>query len=340
MADEQRVLSAWYQGRWWLYLLLPLAWLLQLLACLRRWWLQSRAQPLAASVIVVGNIAIGGTGKTPLIIVLARHLVAQGYKPGVISRGYGGRAPHYPFDVTSLSDPAHSGDEPLLIAMETQCPVVVGSDRIKSAERLIQKFGCDVILSDDGLQHYRLARQFEICVVDGRRQMGNGFCMPAGPLRESPERLLSVDCVVVNGEEPLQTKSVDAVAHMILKPTAWKRVGSDYDGVCQAAVGDQPWNTEDAAVISAITGIGNPQRFFDTLATLGLKVDGRAFADHHAFSPADLAFVGDSPLVMTAKDAVKCRNFARPDWWYLAVEAQIDKVFWETLDNFLENNNE
>jgi tetraacyldisaccharide 4'-kinase len=335
MNDQQGILSAWYEGRWWLWLLLPLAWLLQLIAWLRRHWLIIHAKPLTVPVIVVGNIAVGGTGKTPLIIAVAKHLQAQGRKPGIVSRGYGGHAPHYPFDVTSTSDPAHSGDEPLLIAMETECPVIVGSDRVKSAERLIEKFGCDVILSDDGLQHYKLARQFEICVVDGRRQMGNGFCMPAGPLRESPARLNDVSCVVVNGDQGLTTATSAVVANMELKPSVWRRV----DGQAEQAVDQLPW-ADKPGLVKAVTGIGNPQRFFDTLETQGLSVEGKAFADHYAFTEADLAFAADEPLLMTAKDAVKCQTFAKPSWWYLVVEAHLDSAFWELLNNFLEKHND
>lgn len=327
---QQRILSAWYEGRWWLYLLLPLAWLLSLVASWRRAALSHKAVPLEVPVIVVGNIAIGGTGKTPLIIALVKYLQERGYKPGVISRGYGGSAPFYPFSVTLDSDPAVCGDEPLLISLSTGCPVMVGPDRVNSARQLIQDFGCDVILSDDGLQHYRLARQFEICVVDGQRQMGNGFCLPAGPLREPPSRLHSVDCVVVNGSQSLSVEGLDSHS-MQLKPTLWQHVAGREEQKPMPFIKEQT----DGKVL-AVTGIGNPQRFFHTLSVLGLRPDTRAFPDHHPFTASDLAYAKGQCLLMTTKDAVKCRGFADDNWWSLLVTSDLPPSFWKKLDDFLE----
>lgn len=327
---QQRILSAWYEGRWWLYFLLPLAWLLSALARWRRRSQTRQAEAVAAPVIVVGNIAIGGTGKTPLIIALVQHLKSRGYRPGVISRGYGGVAPHYPFSVLPDSDPAVCGDEPLLISMAAACPVMVGPNRVNSARQLIQEFGCDVILSDDGLQHYRLPRQFEICVVDGQRQMGNGLCLPAGPLREPSSRLHEVDCVVVNGEQPL---TVPGIEHhtMLLRPKLWQHVAGKKDHKPLSFITDA-----GDGYLQAVTGIGNPQRFFRTLAELDLQPETRIFPDHHPFSAEDLGYARGQCLLMTAKDAVKCREFADDNWWSLVIASDLPPLFWKKLDDFME----
>ncbi len=342
-STESFWLEAWYQGRWWLWLLWPLSVLLKLMARLRRNAQASKAQPLAVPVIVVGNITLGGTGKTPVIISLVQYLREKGYRPGVLSRGYGGSAPSYPYLVTADSPVSESGDEPLLIALEAKCPVMVGADRVASANALIDEHQCDVLLSDDGLQHYRLSRQWEICVLDAERLWGNGLCLPAGPLRESPDRLKEVDCIVLNGHlsvqrsAQLQTPSLLESAHtMALTPRSWHRVSENNvgDDVCTLGalevIDEQP-----SQKVFAITGIGNPKRFFTTLSRLGLNTQNRSFPDHYAFDAEDLNYIGDDPLLMTAKDAVKCRGFAKPKWWYLSVSADLPDSFWAQLDEFL-----
>lgn len=329
-------LNAWYDGRWWLWLLWPLSLLLQGVAGLRRRYLQARAQSLPVPVVVVGNITLGGTGKTPMIIALVRYLQAQGLRPGVISRGYGGTAPAYPYPVTATSPVSESGDEPLLIALETGCPVMVGANRIAAATQLIRNHQCDIVLSDDGMQHYKLSRQWEICLLDGARLLGNGLCLPAGPLREGPRRLQHVDSVVLNGT-PQPSPQLDQVLKlspspvhtMQLRPAHW----------CNLLTGERRTLAEldfsGAAVVNAISGIGNPERFFTTLRELGIAVRGRAFPDHYAFSAEDLAYVGSKPLLMTAKDAVKCQSFAQPDWWYLSVEADLSEALLQQFAGFL-----
>ncbi len=326
-------MDAWYQGRWWLWLLWPLSLLLRWIAGIRRQRLQKLAKPFSAPVIVVGNITLGGTGKTPVIIALVRYLKEQGMRPGVISRGYGGKAPFYPYFVSSESPVSESGDEPLLIALEADCPVMVGADRNASVQKLIDDHQCDVILSDDGMQHYKLFRQWEICLLDGRRLLGNGQCLPAGPLREAPARLKEVDCVIVNGGVESDPVIADVPAlSMTLRPNVW----------CNLLTGESlpldklPF-AEDS-VVNAVTGIGNPERFFRTLQDLGIAVRGQGFPDHHAFTPEDLAYIGSRPLLMTAKDAVKCQSFAKPDWWYLSVEAELPDAFYAQLSKFLSDN--
>lgn len=311
----------WYgdrrRSRW----LAPLGALFARLAAGRRRRLQARARPVGVPVVVVGNITLGGTGKTPLIIALARRLREAGWRPGVVSRGYGGRAPAYPLFVTPHTPVAHCGDEPLIIASESDCPVCVAPDRVAAAWQLVAE-GCDLILSDDGLQHYRLARELELAVVDGRRGLGNGRCLPAGPLREPASRLAEVDWVLVNdadGGRQLPSLPMASVS-MALKPRAWHPVaGGEGRELAYFAPG---------TVVHAVAGIGHPERFFRTLESLGLEPERHAFSDHHRFRPADLRFADRRPLVMTAKDAVKCRAFAQPHWWYLSVTADLPESFW------------
>ena len=200
MSLEQRITQAWQQDSPWLKLLLPLSWLFVAIASARRRYLQSRHQGQAfkAPVIIVGNISVGGSGKTPLILALVSALKQRGFKPGVVSRGYGGKAVSYPLGVNAQTAVAESGDEPLLIAQLAECPVVVDADRNAAVAYLLSHNDCDLVLSDDGLQHYRLHRDIEIVVIDGQRGFGNGRCLPAGPLRESQERLGQADFVVVN----------------------------------------------------------------------------------------------------------------------------------------------
>lgn len=335
-AAETFWLEVWYRGRWWLWLLWPLSLLLQGVALLRRRYLQARAQPFAVPVVVVGNITLGGTGKTPMIIALVRYLQARGLRPGVISRGYGGSAPAYPYLVTAASPVHESGDEPLLIALETGCPVMVGANRTAATEQLIRDHQCDLVLSDDGMQHYKLARQWEICLLDGARLLGNRLCLPAGPLRESPSRLSQVDCVVLNGTpQPsarlnhLLALAPQPVHTMQLRPAHWCNVVTGE----RRALGELDFSRQ--AVVNAVSGIGNPERFFTTLRDLGIAVRGQAFPDHHAFTAEDLAYVGPKPLLMTAKDAVKCQSFAQPDWWYLSVEAELPTALLQQFTEFL-----
>ncbi len=304
---------AWYRPRSWSLLLSPLAWLFTALASRRRRWLEERQQTLALPVVVVGNITVGGTGKTPLIIALVKALQGRGYRPGVISRGYGGRAPVYPMRVTADSNPDHSGDEPLLIALSCDCPVVVDPDRHRAARYLQDHSDCEIILSDDGLQHYRLPRDLEIVVVDGERVLGNGRCLPAGPLREPLRRLQEADFTVVNGgaavlPHPRQYR-------MDLQPLRFRRL----DGSETRSVDAPP-----ADSVHAVAGIGNPTRFARTLASLGLAVKLHPFADHHPFAPGELRFDDGRPVIVTAKDAVKCRRFDAPQVWVLDVAASLD----------------
>jgi tetraacyldisaccharide 4'-kinase len=279
------------------------------------------AERLPVPVIVVGNLTVGGAGKTPLTIWLAQFLRSRGYRPGIISRGYGGLAPRQPLAVGFHSDARAAGDEPVVIARRTGCPVYVFPQRAEAGRALLAATDCDVVIADDGLQHYALARDIEIAVVDGERGFGNGHLLPAGPLREPVERLQSVDLVVYNGPAPEGGYAM----------TMEGRLAVNLRNVCKRrkleSFAGQP--------LYAMAGIGNPQRFFDQLGLRGLTFQQRAFPDHHAFRPEDLTFASGAPLLMTEKDAVKCRAFARDDDWYLPVEARLPAHFGEQLLNLL-----
>ncbi len=317
------LLRGWYQGSRWLCVLRPLEWLFRRLVLRRRVHYLSHPERVwrpPVPLIIVGNISVGGTGKTPLVLALLQWAQAAGYKPGVVSRGYGSKAPHYPCLVIAGASAAEVGDEPLLIVERSGCPLVIDPDRVSAAKYLLQQAGCDLIISDDGLQHYRLGRSVEILVLDSERGLGNGRCLPEGPLREPPERMDSVDLVVVNGEGPFRPAGAH-VMHLI--PGALRAL----DGSGSRQASDWP----GVRRVHALAGIGNPQRFFDSLRQLGFDPIVHSFADHHAFSAEDLEFGDDLALIMTEKDAVKCRHLAPANSWYLPVEAQLDAVFESAL---------
>lgn len=283
-------------------------------AVYRRGWLRSERLPVP--VIVVGNVVAGGAGKTPLTIALVEALRARGFGPGVASRGYGGSA-REPMLLDAQPDPAVVGDEPALIRMRTGAPVAIGAKRVEAARLLVSE-GVDVIIADDGLQHYALARDIEICVVDGERRFGNGRLLPAGPLRESESRLRGVDFVVCNGgiargsEVPMWLALSDAVA--LAEP-----------GMAR------PLATFSGQRVHAIAGLGHPNRFFESLRTNGIEVSEHPFPDHHRYVAADLDFGDGLPVLMTEKDAVKCRAFAKNGWWSVPVAAELPAAFLDAV---------
>ncbi|MBB3046305.1 tetraacyldisaccharide 4'-kinase [Litorivivens lipolytica] len=315
-----------------LWLLWPLECFYRVVTRYRRKRLQQSAEPLPLPVIVVGNVAVGGTGKTPLVIALVRWLQSQGYKPGVISRGYGGQAPTYPYVVKANASAELVGDEPLLIARSTGCPVVVGPDRVADVRALQAQFDCDIVVSDDGLQHYRLHRDIEIAVIDGVRGFGNGHCLPVGPLREPENRLDEVDLIVVNGDSTLSlTRSH---CEMRLEPGKLKNLKTGKT----LAAGDlivEQIDQQGGGRVHAVAGIGNPKRFFTTLVELGLTPIPHVFPDHYAYTERDLRFEGELPLVMTEKDAVKCAPFASDAMWSLPVQAALPASFYTSLERKL-----
>jgi tetraacyldisaccharide 4'-kinase len=296
-------------------LLYPLSLVFRIVVALRRSAFRAsllRAHRLRVPVIVVGNITVGGTGKTPLVIWIASFLTREGFRPGIVSRGYGSQS-NTARRVARDSDASSVGDEPLLLARRTDCPVWIGADRVAAAEALLRSHpDCDVIVSDDGLQHYALARDFEIAVIDGARGLGNRLMLPAGPLREPPSRLRSVDAVVVNGSGDPGTPASPALA--------MKLEGREFHNLLN------PGHTVDASHfqdrrIHAVAAIGNPQRFFDHLAALGLHFQAHAFPDHHAYTAQEIAFTHADAILMTEKDAVKCAGFAAETHWFLRVDA-------------------
>ncbi len=280
-----------------------------------------KTHTLPVPVIVVGNITVGGTGKTPLIIWMAGFLKDSGFKPGIISRGYGGLAESWPQWVTADSDAKNTGDEALLIAKQTGCPMAVGPLRVDAAKMLLKQADCNVILSDDGLQHYALNRAIEIAVIDGERRFGNGYCLPAGPLREPIERLRSVDLIIVNGEKYEEGEF------------SMRLVG---EKVVNLVTGEHKSLLEFSGVdCHALAGIGNPERFFKLLEVPGLACISHSFPDHYQFQRHDIEFSDNKPVLMTEKDAVKCTAFAGKQHWYLPVKAVPDPVFAELLLNLL-----
>lgn len=335
MSLEQRITHAWQQDSLWLKLLLPLSWLFSAISGMRRRYLQSRyqcqSQSFAAPVIIVGNISVGGSGKTPLIVALVKALKQRGFKPGVVSRGYAGKAHSYPLSVNPQTRVTESGDEPLLIAQLAQCPVVVDADRRAAVAYLLAHNNCNLVLSDDGLQHYRLHRDIEIVVVDGQRGVGNGRCLPAGPLREGPERLGQADFVVVNGKLSGSLDLGDINSDLMqIAPRRMTRLRTAESQPIEL------WLQEHVIQrVHAVAAIGNPQRFADTLEQLGLEVALHGHNDHGSLTAEDLSFEDNLPVIITAKDAVKLlahgTDTLADNIWVLEIEAQIDNDFIDRL---------
>jgi tetraacyldisaccharide 4'-kinase len=324
-SDVVSLTAYWYRPNLLSRVLQPLSWLFCALASLRRQayrqgWLRTHRLPVP--VIVVGNVTVGGTGKTPLVAWLAEHLARRGRRPGIVSRGYGGRAREWPRPVTADSDPSLVGDEPLLLARRIGCPLWVGPDRVAAARALLAHAPCDIIVSDDGMQHYALARDLEIAVIDGDRREGNGRCLPAGPLREPRSRLQQVDLRVCNGPNPAEQEFA-----MRLEPQGLVNLR---DPRCRQDLA--AWGGRE---VIAVAGIGNPQRFFALLRSFGMTVEEKPFPDHHAYRRQDLPAGDPRPLIMTEKDAVKCRRFARPNDWFVPVRAQLDAAFTDRLEQLL-----
>lgn len=299
--------------------LLPLSWLYCAIAVTRRKIYQlglKKSYTTSVPVLVVGNIVVGGSGKTPLLIALCEFLQEKGFKPGVVSRGYGGKVAGVK-QVHKNDSAELVGDEPLMIFQRCSMPVVVGADRVAAVKHLLQNNPCDIVLSDDGLQHYRMQRDFEIAVVDASRGFGNGFCLPAGPLRERVSRLSEVDIVVYNGGDSGEACSYD------LK----------IDDVCSLN-GEQciALSSFSGKTMHAVAGIGHPPRFFSQLRKVGIDVIEHAFSDHHAYTQQDFSGWQDACILMTEKDAVKCRQLLLPDAWVVNVSAVFSATLASQLD--------
>lgn len=321
-----RLERSWYHPDLITIPLKPFSYLFERLVRLRRTLYRKgifSSKKLSVPVIVVGNITVGGTGKTPLVIYLAQLLKQQGLQPGIVSRGYRSKAKVYPYQVQPNDDADTVGDEALLMAQNSDCPVAIAPKRTAAAEMLIQQ-GCNIILSDDGLQHYALQRDIEIAVVDGKRRFGNGLSLPAGPLRESVNRLKQVDFIISNGalsqgEITMKLYAGDFVN--LQQPNLVKPAEYFHDKPCHA-----------------YAGIGDPQRFFSLLQQLGLKATETAMPDHYRYRAPDFHDAKNIEIIMTEKDAVKCRNFADERFWYLPVKAVLpesfDRAFTEKLAQY------
>ncbi len=318
----------WYGTSYWWVLLLPLTLLYRVILSIRALKFRLDKSPdyrPEVPVIVVGNLTVGGTGKTPLTLALVKFFKEKGLRPGVVSRGYGGRAEYYPHPVKDSDLAATTGDEPLLIKRHTMCPVVVDPDRARGLRYLIEDLHCNLIISDDGLQHYRLKRDIELVVIDGQRKLGNGHCLPSGPLREPASRLQTVDFIVTNG-----ASDIDGGFKMLLKPTNYYSLDRSES---------LPLTAMSGKTVNAVAGIGNPERFFLTLEQLGVTIVRHAFPDHHHFVPDDIRFDNGFPVIMTEKDAVKFsgieQGYCKDGVWYLEVESVLSEVFYSVIEQRL-----
>ena len=335
--------------------LAPLSFLFCLLVSLRRFFYRIGLFKSCSShipVIVVGNIYIGGNGKTPFVIWLAEQLKAAGYKPGIVSRGYGASAEDsssakgssWPRRVDLQQDVQLFGDEPFLIHQSTHCPVIVDPDRCRAVDKIAGDTDCDVIISDDGLQHYAMSRFIEINITDAGRLYGNGLCLPAGPLSETKNRLKSVDYIVYNvSRAPL--KFQEQYKNTIQKSDN-KEFFMDYDFLTLNALSGQTGRSMTLSdfkdkTIHAVAGIGDPGQFFKLLQRCGINVIEHPFADHYRYQQEDFVFDDSYPIIMTEKDAVKCQSFltleSLPDLWCLPIKARVDSLLINKITQQLES---
>ncbi len=314
----------WNQKNIYSFLLLPFSFLYIFIIKIRKFFYSRKfftTTTFEEPIIVVGNVTVGGVGKTPLVMWLANFLKEQGFNPGIVSMGYGGKKNNQPFEVMPTSDVSDVGDEALMIARRTKCPMVIAKNRVAAVRKLLESNDCNIIISDDGLQHYALARDLEIIVIDGDRFFGNGYCLPAGPLREPINRLKTVDFIVVNSTNNTTENSYEH--SMKLVP----------DSFCNIKHEHLKKNSNDffGSEIHAVAGIGNPERFFNSLKKMGLSIIEHPFPDHYSYKCEDFAFAANKIIIMTEKDAVKCEQFANDNWWYLPVTAKLDNSFVEKL---------
>ena len=311
----------WYEGASYYQMLLPLSGLYWLIITLRRCLyglgILGRHRAIVP-VIIVGNITAGGTGKTPVTIWLAGELQKRGFKAGIVSRGYGGSKSSTSMRVDMASDPDVVGDEPVLLAKRTGCTVVVDSNRARAAQMLVDD-GVNVIIADDGLQHYRLERTYEICVIDGARGLGNRFLLPAGPLRETIDRLSEVDQVLINGRRGDNVAELTAVEQNAIEFELVAREITRLNGSLT-----RPIEGFSGTTVHAVAAIGNPARFFDMLRAHGIHVIEHAFQDHARLSVSDLRFGDDFEVLMTEKDAVKLDATSSDKYWTVPVDLEID----------------
>ena len=305
--------------------LLPLSWLFRAIVTVRRFYYRvyhyRRTLP-SVFILVVGNLTVGGTGKTPFLIWLARQCRGHGLKVGIITRGYKKHQAGKILEALPHSLSKEVGDEALLLVQKTACPVIVAANRMQAVGLLLSKYRPDVILSDDGLQHYKLPRNVEIAIVDGARQFGNGRCLPAGPLREPVSRIQECDLVVSNGRNDNYKYSFETVPEsaVSLGPYTVRRPLQDFMD----------------CTVHAVAGLGNPARFFRMLESAGIRIIRHVFPDHHAYVEADLEFGDNKPILMTEKDAVKCKLFVDRNIWYLPIIVQPSPLLEQRISTLIE----
>lgn len=314
----------WYRSSlsWLTFILLPLSWLFRIAVSIRYFFYKIRIKKtkhFPVPVIVVGNITVGGTGKTPFVVWLADYLKKQGFKPGIVSRGVGGKKINSPCWIDANADAAIVGDEAVLLARRTRCPMVVGIDRVAVINELLKKSNCDIVISDDGLQRYSMGRSMEIAIVDGMRGFGNQQLLPAGPLREPVSRLKRADMVVVN----CGNDSFSLCNKTLQEKTGMMRLQGEVVVSLQNTEVVQSLEKFKHKKVHAVAGIGNPARFFALLKQYQIQIIEHVFKDHYLYQSDDLEFSDDLPIIMTEKDAVKCLSFANEKLWYLPVEAEM-----------------
>jgi tetraacyldisaccharide 4'-kinase len=324
LALHRFVNEIWYGRNFWQYLLVPFACFYGAVVRARKMAYESGVLNVFRArvpVLVVGNVSVGGTGKTPLTIWLASKLTDFGFKPGIVCGGYHGRAKSWPQQVRADSDNYVVGDEAIILAANTSVPVVAGPDRGQSVKALLEKHDVDIVLCDDGMQHYALARDIEIAVINGVRRLGNGKLLPAGPLRESGKRLAEVDMIVCNG---IPARGEFAMKY---KADELRKVGDTELTFPVKEFGEKH--------IHAVAGIGNPESFFSLLESLGFLLDRHVFPDHHSFEEEDIEFGDNKPILMTEKDAVKCTRLKNENMWYLPLNIELSSAFEDRLKSIL-----
>ena len=319
----------WYNKGFITLILTPVSWLFCLIVILRQFAYKAgllKTYNLPVPVIIVGNITAGGTGKTPLVTWLVEILRKHGYTPGIVSRGYGGGASHWPQQVRVDSDPRMVGDEAILLARRCHCPMAVGPDRVEASRGILKHTDCDIIVADDGLQHYALGRNVEIAVIDGVRRFGNGKCLPAGPLREPRNRINSVDIMITNGvpgpREYRMTLKPGLVENLVDKGR--KCFLKDFSG----------------KTVHAIAGIGNPERFFEQLEGYNINIIKHPYPDHYFYKAEDITFDDELPVLMTEKDAVKCTDISYDRHWFVPVDAELDERIENLIMRLIKKNTE
>jgi tetraacyldisaccharide 4'-kinase len=319
------LIDSWYQKKFFTYGLLPFSFIYKIIVVLRKKLYDHGFKKITrfpVPIIVVGNIGVGGTGKTPLVAYLATWLRDRGIRPGIVSRGYGGKLKNGSRIVRKDSDPREVGDEPVMLASQTDCPMVVAKDRVLAVKKLLTEFACDVVISDDGLQHYSLGRDIEIAVVDSNSRFGNGYYLPAGPLREQVTRLAKVDLVIVNGRGQDEEMTFDLI------PKEIYYISEPSQKITLEVLKKR--------VVHAVAGIGRPEKFFSLLRKLGLQIIPHEFPDHYFYQKKDIDFGEDAWVIMTEKDAVKCQMLVDERHFCLRVGASVDERFMQSFVRVLQ----